>query len=335
MSYRLPPVNQCLSTPLQQSPELTVIQIIIRQLLLTTNQSVEAAERLRGDIHPTYLLQLSDGSRAILKCSPLLSTRLLRREQRRLEDESRVLNLINRNTNIPVPRRMKYESHGSGTALRPPYLIRSYVSGTTLSELRPSLSEADQARIDQSLGVYLLALSSLTARNFGAPHAVHASNGYSTWREAFLTMLEAVLRDAEDMLVSIPYDTVRYYCTAHADALNAVTTPRLTALDVCLPENVLIDPNSREIQGLLGLGDVIWGDPNMAAVLEEPTPAFLEGYGRRDSEQDENEHARKLLYTVYRAIVSVVKRHFRPRDSEDELEARRVLGRALNELAAL
>ena len=346
------------SSRLQTSPELTVVESITRQLFLLTGENLSddvLPSRLQSDIHPTYLLHLSDNSRCILKCSPSLPTRLLRREQRRVEDESRILNLLNRHADVPIPRRVKYESHASSLTLRSPYLIRSYLHGVALSEIQSTLSEDETSQIDHSLGAHLQAISSLTARNFGAPHAVHAGTGHNTWREAFLTMFEAILRDGEDTLVSIPYDTMRSYVSTHADALDSVTTPRLTVLDACLPERVLIDEETRQISGLLGLGDVLWGDPAMAAVLQSPSAAFLEGYGGNDTQEGENLHRRKLLYVLcippliilpcmselirthrynlYRAIVDVVKHRFRPRSEDGELEARRALSRAMNDFS--
>ncbi len=292
-----PLMNKVPSTPVPHSPEFTGIQKITRKLFLSSTSTVAvAAERLRSDIHPTYLLLLSDGSRCILKCSPSLPTRLLRQEQRRIEDQSRILNLLNRRTDLPVPRRIKYESHSSSLTLQAPYLTRSYIQGTPLSEIQSRLSTAERSRIDQSLGASLRVMSSLTARSFGTPHAVHAGAGYGTWREAFLIMFEAVLRDAEDTLVSIPYDVVRSCVAAHADALDAPATPRLAVLDACVPERVLVDAETKQVTGLLGIGNVLWGDADMAAALHSPSAAFLDGYGRREGPDGASRHRRKYLY---------------------------------------
>jgi hypothetical protein len=43
----------------------------------------------------------------------------------------------------------------------------------------------------------------------------------------------------------------------------------------------------------------------------------------------------KFRYTAYRAIVRIVAHHYRPHQNIDELEARRSLSYALNDLAQM
>jgi hypothetical protein len=283
------------SQMLPQGPELTILQNCVRQLFLTTDRSAEAAERLPGDVHINYLLHMSDGAACIMKSGPGISTRTLRSEQSRLDNESRILLTIARNTNFPVPQHIKFSSRSCSQAIRAPYLIRSYIPGRRLSDVQLSLTPTGKAHIDQSLGVCFRALSSLTANAFGSPHAVRNNNGRRSWREAFLGMFEAILRDGEDMLVSIPYDVVRYHVTSRAQALDAITTPRLTALGACLPEKVLVNEESMQITGLLGFGNVIWGDPEMAAVFAAPSDAFLQGCERVELAEDMGERRTRLL----------------------------------------
>jgi hypothetical protein len=267
------------SYTLPEGPELTILQNCIRQLFLTTDRTAQSVERLIGDVHLNYLLHMSDGTDCIMKSGPGISRRTMRQEQNRLESESRILLKLAQNTNLPVPRRIKYASQSCSQVVRPPYLLRSFIPGRPLAELLPTMQYATKAHIEQTVGIYFLALSTLTANAFGPPHAVHSGNGWQTWREAFLAMLEAALRDAEDMLVSIPYDSIRYHIMSRAEVLDAITTPRLAALKACLPDKVLVDEATSQVVGLLGFGDVVWGDPEMAAVFADPSDAFLLGCG--------------------------------------------------------
>lgn len=210
----------------------------------------------------------------------------------------------------------------------------SHVPGRKLSEISPYLTKEEQKTIDRTLGSYVRALTSLSATQFGMTHRVFAKKGSNSWREAFLALLEAGLRDAEDMLVTIPYDSIRYYIGKHADFLEDVREPRLVALNVCDPSNVLIDEESKRVTGLVGFSNVIWGDPLMTGGIAEGTEAFFEGLGECPMTTG-GIRARLLMYTAYRAIISIVTHHYRAHLGINELEARRQLSYALNELAAM
>lgn len=110
-------------------------------------------------------------------------------------------------------------------------------------------------------------------------HRVFDNRGSKSWREAFLALLEAALRDAEDILVTIPYDSIRYYITQQGHALDEVVEPNLVALDVCKPDNVLIDEYTKQVTGLVGFSSVVWGDALMNGGLARGSEAFFEGFG--------------------------------------------------------
>lgn len=188
-----------------------------------------------------------------------------------------VLDTLHDCTQVPVPRIIEYDSNGG--QFGSPFLVMSYMPGRRLSELSPHLTTIERSTIDRSLGAYVHSLTSLSATQFGMPHRVLEHKGCKSWREAFLALLEAALRDAEDMLVTIPYDNVRFYVSKHGHFLDEVIEPRLVALDVCNPENVLIDEHTKRVTGLVGFSNVIWGDALMSGGLTNGSGAFFEGFG--------------------------------------------------------
>ncbi|KAF2144615.1 uncharacterized protein K452DRAFT_296039 [Aplosporella prunicola CBS 121167] len=73
---------------------------------------------------------------------------------------------------------------------------------------------------------------------------------------------------------------------------------------------------------------------------EEAEEAFWNGLGVSKPKRGEPAYVRLLLYSVYRAVVEIVARHYRPQQEDEEeemaeLAARRALAKALGELAAL
>lgn len=87
------------------------------------------------------------------------------------------------------------------------------------------------------------------------------------------------MRDAEDILVTIPYDSIRYYIAKHSNVLDQVTQPKLVALNICNPDNVLIDQQTKRVSGLVGFSNAIWGDALMSGGLSTGSEAFFEGFG--------------------------------------------------------
>jgi hypothetical protein len=202
-----------------------------------------------------------------------------------LETEGRVLDLIVSNTHVPVPRRLNFDS-SSNNIIRSPYLLRSYIPGTTLADLLPYLSTSERADIDRSVGAYFHSLTQIKLQSFGSTSKVYASQGSETWSQAFRTLLESALRDAEDVLVSIPYDTIRNYAAAHKDALDEILEPSLVPLDAGKPSKILLDERRKYVVGLLGFSNVVWGDPLLAGVFASASEAFWEGFGGTPEDTD-------------------------------------------------
>lgn len=239
--------------------------------------SVEQAEHLQGRLHQVYLTKLVDGSLLVLKCPPAHNVRLLRHEKHILESEHKTLKTLHEYTQVPVPQVIKYDSHGG--PLGTPFLMMSHIPGRRLSDIAAYLTPTQRSAIDRTLGTYVRALTDLSATQFGLTHRVFARQGSKSWREAFLALLEGAMRDAEDMLITIPYESIRYYVGKQAHFLEEVTEPRLVALDVCDPTNVIINDSSKQVSGLVGFSNVLWGDRLMSGGMVDGSAAFFEGLG--------------------------------------------------------
>lgn len=273
-------------------PDFSSLQKVIRAVFRSPNIKLEQAERLQGRLYQVYLARLADGSSLVLKCPPTYNTRLLRHEQHGLETERKTLETLREYTQLLVPQVIKYDSHGS--SLGSAFLMESHIPGRRLSELSPYLSASEKSTVDRTLGAYVRNLTSLSATQFGLTHRVFAKKGHSTWREAFLALLEMVLRDGEDMLITVPYESIRWYVLQHQKFLDEITEPRLVALNVCEPHNVLLDEHTKQVTGLVGFSNVIWGDPLMSGGIADGSDAFFEGFGESPS-QDQGAKARQWM----------------------------------------
>lgn len=72
--------------------------------------------------------------------------------------------------------------------------------------------------------------------------------GFSCWSDGFLSLMEAALRDLEDMKVHIGYDAIRHHCHRFKHLLNAVKRPSFVLLNIFDDYNLLVarrEPPSR------------------------------------------------------------------------------------------
>jgi hypothetical protein len=174
-------------------------------------------------------------------------------------------------------------------------LLRSYIPGKTLASLSPYLSAGERSDIDRSLGAYFHSLTDIKLRSFGFTSKVYANTGSETWSQAFRALLESALRDAEDVLVSLPYDQIRYWVTAHKAALDEIKEPRMVPLNAGDPSEIILDERRKYVVGLLGFSNVVWGDPLLANAFDNASDAFWEGYGGKPDDTA-GYRVRRLLY---------------------------------------
>ena len=266
-------------SPMPHSPDITGIQKVVRTALQNPRATVQHIERLPSRLHRLYNIHLGDGSQLVLSVPPGPSTRVLGHEHRSIETEARVLDLLAAQTQVPCARKLRYEPGSSSPLNHQAYLLRSWLHGVSLASLAPSLSPAHRASIDRWLGHHLRSVSHVTAPRFGRLQRAFSGSGHASWREAFLSLFESVLRDAEDSLVSLPYDSIRSQLAQRAAVLDDIRTPQLVALDAGADDAVLIDSVTGHISGLLRFENVVWGDPMLASWAANASGAFWDGWG--------------------------------------------------------
>ncbi|KAL7620020.1 hypothetical protein AAE478_010569 [Parahypoxylon ruwenzoriense] len=156
----------------------------------------------------------------------------------------------------------------SKTELGHPFNIFEPTRGVPISGLTTPLTRAEKGITDFQQGRLARQLSKLTSPNglFGpasavlsrqptsiGPHGTQpASRGHRgtrTWRKAFHSLLEGVLRDAEDMAVTISYEPIRAHFNRIGHVLDGVTTSRLVILDANDETNVLVSRSTKSIEG--------------------------------------------------------------------------------------
>ncbi|KAI9052470.1 hypothetical protein LZ554_003814 [Drepanopeziza brunnea f. sp. 'monogermtubi'] len=332
-----------------------------------------------------YNLLMTDELPLLLAINPSLSVRLLRHESTIMASEACVVHFLSQSDlrsqspasirssrgeeeilsssmQLPelVPKLLKHSSNSRESAY--PYSIFEPTAGVVISMLSPPLSPSNRRSVDKEIGSMARALASRTSPTgaFGMASRILQDpsckttltspkvSGSETWSEAFQTLLEAVLRDGEDMSVLLPYETIRTHYRKLCWRLDAVKTPRLVVINVNSDDNVMVERRfsskgestkpveTARLTGLRNWSQGIFGDPVLSSCFDDPSDEFIEGWqdgGEEVIEDEENMNGRSLLYQCYRAVVMIVTEYYRPQtDSKRELNGRRRLTSALKEL---
>jgi hypothetical protein len=358
-----------------------ILEHVVPGVTLTSVEEVPSTRLPR-----LYYLNLSDGEQLLLSFAPSLAVRLLRHEQTLLSSEATLIDFLSclirsgpeelplpsesitgsqrsRVTDLSqlVPVMVKHSSNPREMGY--PYTLFEPGMGEPLSDISIYLSRPEQRLIDKQIGSFVrdLALISSPSENFGTvsrvcndPSTAAAAAGSCTprgspdWTSAFMSLVEGILRDGEDMSVLLPYEVIRKHFDRLSWRLGAVTVPRLLIIDAGEPSNVLIKRDSEgaspsendgpRVTGLRDWSQGIFGDPLLSSCFENSSEGFLDGWrldGTEDIIEDEEGGAtRLLLYRCYRAIVNIVTEYYRPQpdSSRRELEGRRKLTNVLAEL---
>ncbi|MFE5089920.1 phosphotransferase family protein [Streptomyces sp. NPDC056638] len=205
-----------------------------------------------------------------------------------------------------------------------PYVIMSACPGLPWCDIAGAagdrvLSDAEERRLRNELGRIVARLHSVTGPGgFGYPARALGPLA-PTWRQAFTTMTDAVLADADTYRARLPRPAVgiRALIAAASPVLDDVTRPALVHFDLW-QGNLLVDgePGARTIGGIIDGERMFWGDPvadfvslALFADMEEDED-FLAGYGSGRGQPlvfDASVRLRLALYRCYLYLIMLVE----------------------------
>lgn len=128
--------------------------------------------------------------------------------------------------------------------------------GAPIAALATPLTAAERASIDYQAGKLVRNLSKFTSKSghFGPALTVLAPQlgeaqakdlpiGMTSWSVAFHSILESILRDGEDVAVTLAYSTIRKHFQRLGYLLDSVTIPHLVVVDAMDEANLLVQRN--------------------------------------------------------------------------------------------
>lgn len=285
-----------------------------------------------GFYNAAALLEMENGFKCVLKAAPPDEVRVLRYEQNIMKAEVEAMRLVRQMTHIPVPEIYCYDT--SRSLLPSEFFVMEFLPGVPLHKIRKDLSPDDQARIEREMGRMAREMSGITGECFG--YWAQPEPASRSWRDCFAHMLQGVLQDGLDKNVQLPlpYETLFKRLEAHFDALEEVTTPRLVHWDLW-DGNVFVDPETKEITGLIDFERALWADPLIEVIFSKlmgPAQNYIEGFDGKILGTP-NENRRRMLYNAYLELIMIIECYYRYYPTQDQENwARGLLDQELQKL---
>ncbi|KAL9625510.1 MAG: hypothetical protein Q9160_000220 [Pyrenula sp. 1 TL-2023] len=313
------------------------IDRIIRQVYQSPSISVGKIDALPGHLHRIYRITLSStlptyhGASLMLKLPPHTGDQQLSCEREALRTDSLMLGVVGADGVIPTPDCIRSEMEPY--TIDSQFLLTTCLPGSCLRDVDSTFSTYERADIDRQVGFFMYKISRQRLDVFGYPLQVANGIGFNSWRLAFTSMIDSLLVDAEDRMLSLPYAHIKHHVSRLSHVLDGISEARLVMINLGSPDSIFVDEATREVTGVLDFSSVVWGDSLFARMFTDPSPAMIEGFGRTVASYGP-ERLRRTLYDCYHALRDIVTNYVRHSDDETEMIGRRLLTKALKEMAA-
>ncbi len=291
-----------------------------------------AKELTDGLFNTAYSIHLKDGQSFVLKVSPTTNIQVMRYEKNIMETEVFALDRISLIREVPVPKVLFYDK--SRDIIDGEYFFMEFINGIPLNKVRQMLSDEKHQAVSKELGKIAKKVSGIKGEYFGS--IAEENKRFSKWSDAFLSMINDLMEDAQEAGVSLPYESHKVLSMIYAckDVLNDVKEPSLIHKDLW-EGNVFINPETAEITGIIDFERAIFADELLEVVcgflLENES--FLNIY-RGNVLLNESEKIRCTLYKVYLFLIMIIECTYRKFEGEShEAWARERLVEALEELS--
>ncbi len=273
------------------------------------------AELTEGWANSAYSVKMQDGREVVVKAAPLGTTVLMEYEQGLMEAEVGSLRLVRQLGLAPVPEVYIYDA--TQKLVDCEYFIMEKLPGEPYHKVKQAYTDEQRYAIEYKLGEYNRSINEIKGTHFGLYAA--SANQFPTWRDAFASLLEGVLRDGERAEVQLPasYREIREAVTVRLNTLDEVTEPRLVLWDLW-DANVFVENGA--ITGIIDFERAMWGDPLMEHYFSHfnQSQAFRDGYGVPEPD-GKAASARRALYDLYMDLIMLIECPYRQYEDEEHL----------------
>ncbi len=269
-------------------------------------ETITIRELTEGLFNAAYEVTFPDKP-VILKIAPPADVQVMSYEKNMMKAEVEALKLVKENTAVPVPQVLYYDD--SHTICKVDYFFMDKIEGDNFFTLKNNglIPQETQLDIYREAGYYNREMNRIQGTAFGYM-ALPEKQG-DNWKDVFLIMMEDVLKDGEDIGISLgtEYDEVRALIQKASGALEEVKQPYFVHWDLW-EGNIFVKDG--KISGIIDLERALWADPLMEYNFRGHTDVkeFYEGYGTNLKEAGT---VRALLYDMYLYLIMVIETKYR------------------------
>lgn len=274
-------------------------------------EQISIKELTEGLFNVAYEVLMPEKA-VILKIAPPQDVKVMSYEHGIMKAEVEALRLVTEHGTVPVPTVLFYDD--SHSICDTDYFFMDKLEGESFFALnnKGMLTSVQQATIHHEMGRFNREINRIKGTSFGyfgTPEKQGAN-----WKDVFLTMMEEVLKDGENIGISIgmDYDMVRSMIQKAAYTLEEVKEPTFVHWDIW-DGNVFIKDG--EITGIIDFERALWAEPLMEAYFRRDNNGkeFIEGYGTNLREEAP---VRALLYDLYLYLIMIIETKYRMYDND-------------------
>jgi aminoglycoside phosphotransferase (APT) family kinase protein len=267
-----------------------------------------------GWFNAAYNLRLADDREVILKIAPSKDAEVLLYEQNIMATEVSTMRLVRQNAAIPVPQ--IYFCDDAHDVCDSDYFFMEKIIGDSLEHVKASLLLETRASLERQIGEIIREINGFTGTYFG--YEGNPDLRASTWKEAFIKIVESLLEDGarKNVVYNYGYDEIRAAVLKHASALEEITTPCLVHYDAYDPNFFVKDS---KIVGIIDFERALWADPLMEAQFRpfsfgDGITNSMRGYGKTSFTFEEEQ--RCGLYSLHLALAMYTECYYRNYDTD-------------------
>lgn len=267
-------------------------------------------ELKEGWFNVAYNVTLEDGREVILKIAPPQDADILTYEKNIMRTEVNMMRLVLKQTDVKVPEVYYYDDRKD--ICDSDYFFMEKLQGCNYDNVRKDFNPEMIAGINNKIGQCLKKMNGIERKEYFGYEGSPELRG-STWREAFLKIISAVLEDGRRKQADLGYSYEEVYglIEKHAHYLDAVTEPHFVHWD-CWDSNVFVEDG--KVTGILDFERVLWGDILMESIFRMCNPEQLAGYGKAEFTHEET--VRCKLYDAYLNLVMRIECEYRHYDTD-------------------
>ena len=265
-----------------------------------------------GQFNAVMKVTVQSGESYVIKVAPSKGTDVLTYEKDLIKSEVYFYEKFSGLKNIHFPEIYGYDYDGESEYQ---YLVMEFIEGKMLTDAK--LSKEDYDQVMYELGCAMAEIHNLSCEEgFG-----YIQNGlYKTWEEAYLSMTESVIKNAEIKNAKIPYlREIRSIIEENRDILREVKDISFVHFDLWAGNIILKDKKLYALidceRAMLGdrIGDFISLD-YISPFDKKKNEMLIDGYNSVAKEPvvfDDNELKRFYLMRMYLGLIVFTEQHYR------------------------